>query len=87
MFCNMMLILKKKEYNRKFILNIQKNLNRLYESIDMHSPLLNCYIFICKLIICISIFLSLNSHHWIRDIDGSKHIGGKKIFFLFNKNI
>jgi hypothetical protein len=46
----------------------------------MHSPFLNSFIFICKLMTCISIFLSFNTHHWIRELDG-KEYRGMKFFF------
>jgi len=53
----------------------------------MHSPLLNSFIFICKLMTCISIFLSLNTHHWIQDMDGRNHRGMKIFSFLISNLI
>jgi hypothetical protein len=53
----------------------------------MSTPLLNCFIFVCKLMICISIFLSIGTHHWIRDYDGEEHRGIEKIFFRFIKDL
>lgn len=37
--------------------------------------------------ICISIFLSIGTHHWVRDYDGKEHRGIEKIFFRFIKDL
>ncbi len=49
----------------------------------MSISLLNCFIFICKLIICISIFVSIDSPHWIQENHGNEYYGVKRFSFLF----
>jgi len=41
----------------------------------MDLPLLTCFLFACKIIICIAIIVAFHTHHWTRDETGSKNAG------------
>ncbi|CAF1410265.1 unnamed protein product [Adineta steineri] len=52
----------------------------------MHSPLLNSYIFICKLMICITVLIALHTHHWMQEDNGRNHHGLKQRCYEYGSN-